>query len=50
MLENMQFGWEIFTLSPVVYMTVDFRKVVSDLNNASSTLVESKLIKREKRL
>ena len=25
-----QFGWKIFTLSPVAYITVDFKKLVSD--------------------
>ena len=41
----MQFGWEI--LSPVVYITVDFKKVVSDLFQTGSTLVESECIKRK---
>ena len=49
MSENMQ-GWEIFTLGPVTYITVDFRKLVSDLFNPGSTLVESKCIKRKMRL
>ena len=31
MPENMQFGWEIFTLRPIVYITVDFKKVFSNL-------------------
>ena len=30
MLKNMQYGWEIFTLSPAAYITVDFKKVISD--------------------
>ena len=29
MLKIVQFGWEIFTLSPVAYITVDFKKLVS---------------------
>ena len=50
MLKNVQFGREIFTLSPVAYMAVDFKKFVSDLFHAGSILVESKSIKRKKRL
>ena len=30
MLKIVQFGQEIFTLSPVAYIRVDFKKVVSD--------------------
>ena len=37
----------MFTLSPVFYLTVDFKKVGSDLFHAGSTLVESKCIKRK---
>ena len=48
MLENMQFGWEIFSLSPVAYITVDFKKVVGDLSYAGSTLVESECFKRKR--
>ena len=39
MLENVQFGWEIVTLNPEAYITVDF-KVVSDPFHGGSTLVE----------
>ena len=39
MLKNVQFGREIFTLSPVGYMTVDFKKLVSDLFYAGSAMV-----------
>ena len=48
MLENMQFLWEIFTLSPVAYIPVDFQKMVSI--HAGSTLLESECIKRKTRL
>ena len=34
MLKNLQFGREIFTFSPVAYITVDFKKSVSDLIHA----------------
>ena len=50
MLENMQFEWEIFTLNPVVYTTVDFKEVVSDEFQADSNLVESECMKRKTRL
>ena len=43
----MQSGWEIFTLSLVGYTAVDFKKVVSDLFHAGSTLVEKECIKRK---
>ena len=33
-LKNVQFGWETFTLSPIVYVAVDFKKLVSDLLHA----------------
>ena len=46
----MQSGREIFTLSPVAYITVDFKKLESDLFQAGSALVQSKSIKRETRL
>ena len=39
MLKNAQFGREIFTLSPVAYITVDFKKLVSDLFHAGSAVV-----------
>ena len=50
MLENMQltFGCEIFTLSPVAYITVYARKMVSTLFQAGSSLAESNVL-REKR-
>ena len=42
----MQFGWEIVALSPVAYITVDLKKVVSRAISrwfhAGSTMVESK--------
>ena len=38
MLKIVQFGWEIFTLSPVTYITVDFKKLVSDLFHAGSAV------------
>ena len=50
MLKIVQLGREIFTLSPVVYTTVDFKKLVSDPFHASSTVVQSKCIKRKSRL
>ena len=37
MLKNVQFGWETFTLSLVAYITVDFKKLVSDLFHAGSS-------------
>ena len=48
--ENMQFGWEIFTLSPTAYIKVDFERMVSDLFHAGSALVESECIKRKAKL
>ena len=39
MLKIVQFGREIFTLSPVAYVTVDFKKLVSDLFHAGSIVV-----------
>ena len=39
MLKIVQFGREIFTLSPVAYITVDFKKLVSDLFRAGSAVV-----------
>ena len=38
-----------FTLSPVAYITVDFKKVVSDPCHAGSTLVKKENAPREKR-
>ena len=34
MLKNVQFGREVFTLSPVARITVDFKKLVSELFQA----------------
>ena len=39
MLKIVQFGREIFTLSPVAYIIVDFKKLVSDLFRAGSAVV-----------
>ena len=39
-----------FSLSYTSYVTVDFRKVVSDLFYDNSTLVKSECIKRKRRL
>ena len=44
MLKNVQFGREIFTLSPLAHITVDFRKLVNDLFHAGFAVVS-----REKR-
>ena len=46
--KNVQFGREIFTLSHVAYITVDFKKLVSDLFHAGSALVKAN-VPREKR-
>ena len=46
-LNNVQFGREIITLSSVAYITVDFKKFVSDLFRSPSALVESECIKRK---
>ena len=39
MLKIVQFGWKIFTLSPVAYITVDFKKLVSDLFHVGSAVI-----------
>ena len=39
MLKIVQFGREILTLSPVAYITVDFKKLVSDPFHAGSIVV-----------
>ena len=39
MLKIVQFGREIFTLSPVTCMTIDFKNLVSDLFHAASAVV-----------
>ena len=49
MLKNVQFGREISTLTPLAYITVDFKKLVSDLFHAGSALVGSRSIKRKTR-
>ena len=41
---------ELFTLDLVVYVTVDFKRVVSDHFHAGSTLIESESIKSKMRL
>ena len=50
MLENVKRRREIFIFSPVAYIAVDFKKLVSDLFHAGSFLVDSESMKREKRL
>ena len=39
MLKIVQFGREIFTLSSVAYITVDFKQLVSELFHACSDVV-----------
>ena len=39
MLKIVQLGREIFTLSPVAYITVDFKKLVTDLFHAGSAVI-----------
>ena len=39
MLKIVQFGREIFTSSPVTYITVHFKKLASDLFHASSAVI-----------
>ena len=39
MLKIVQFGRENFTLSPVAYVTVDFKKLSSDLFHADSAVM-----------
>ena len=48
MLKIVQFGREIFTLSLVAYVTVDFKKMVSDLFHAGSLWYKAN-VSREKR-
>ena len=50
MLKNVQFRREIFIFSPVAYIAVDFKKLVSDLFHTGSSLVDSESMKREMRL
>ena len=47
MLINMKFGREIFTLSPVAYITVNLKKLVTDLFHSSSALIGSESIKKK---
>ena len=55
-LEIGLFGQEIFTLSPVAllstvaHLTVNFKKLLSDLFHSGSTLVEKESIERKARL
>ena len=44
---KMQSGWEIFTLCPIAYVTVDFKKVVGDPFDAGSTVAESESIEKK---
>ena len=48
--KDVQFGREIFTLSPVTYIAVDFKKLANDLFYAGSALVEKECIKRKTKL
>ena len=50
MIESVQFGREISTLSPVAYITDDFKKLISDVFHAGSAWVERECIKRKPRL
>ena len=50
MIKIVQFGRRTFTLSPVVYKTVDLKKLVSGLLHPVSALLESESIKRRTRL
>ena len=45
MLQNMCFGWEIFTWSHLYSCVIDFRKVESTLFDDSSTLIGAECIK-----
>ena len=50
MLEIMQFGWEIFTLSPVAKITVHPKKMGGELLHLCSSLLEREInVSREKR-
>ena len=39
MLKIVQFGQEIFTLSPVAYIPINFKKLVSDVFHTGSAVV-----------
>ena len=49
-LKIVQFGREIFTSTPVTYITADFKKLVNDLFRAGSAVLQSESIKRKTRL
>ena len=49
MLKNVQFGREMFTLSPAACISVDFKKLLTDLLYDGSTLVGGKSINRKTR-
>ena len=49
-LKSVKFGLEIFTLSHASYITVDFKKLLSDLFHAGFAVVESGCIKIKIRL
>ena len=48
--KNTQFGWGIFTLSPVACITIDVKKLVRNLFHNGSALVGRESIKRKTRL
>ena len=50
MLKMCNLDGNFFTLSPVAYITVDFKKLIGDLFHAGSAFVESEFIKRKTRL
>ena len=50
MFKNVLFGRENVILSPVACITVDLKKLVSDLFHVGSALVGSESIKRKTRL
>ena len=50
MLKNVQFEWDIFTLSHPAYITVDFKKLARDLFHTGSALVSRQSTKRKTRL
>ena len=49
MPKDMLSEWEIFTLSPVFYLTVDFKEAGSDIFQTGSTFVKPGDASREKR-
>ena len=44
MFKNMRFGRENFILSPAAYITVDLKRLISDLFHVGSALVGSESI------